>query len=564
MKIAHSLRRLIGVTMAALMVLVLGMTVLGAGSIRSISRAVGSDVQTVQQAAGIANSLVAAVLGEIRAAEHYLLSPRPTVKQEFVASGDSAYSYQARYRDLKSLSNADRRIINQIGANQAEMEVAYATAHALADVGKMDEARAIATRATGATDSLVADVQRLSEAQARQSVDRANGLQVKAARFQALVVLLCIIAVILGTGAATWTVREVDRQLGRLIAAADRFGAGDLRAVQLDGMPIELARLAKALDEMAGQLRGVVVSVVKEAQHLSSSAGDFSAMSEEIAASSGEISGAMVKIAGGADHQVQGTMEADQLLASLRSTAATTADAAARAVRLGEEIRRVASRHRTDVEAARRTLLDLREVVQTSSTQVRALAKQSEAITAFIDLIKQISSQTNLLALNAAIEAARAGEHGRGFAVVAEEVRQLADSSARAAEEVTKTVEFIRTQVRVVSETMQVGTGKVSGIEGVAQAVSLGFDEIGRSIGEVQEAAALVAKQTEDTRTVVGELAERTALVARAATDHASSSEEVSAAAEQQSASTEDMAASASELLEASTRLIKLVEGFRT
>jgi methyl-accepting chemotaxis protein len=287
-------------------------------------------------------------------------------------------------------------------------------------------------------------------------------------------------------------------------------------------------------------------------------------MSEEIAASSGEISAAMVKISGGADHQVRGMTEADQLLNKLRSTAATNAEAATRAVRLGEEIRRVSTRHRTDVETARRTLLDVREVVQTSATQVRALAVQSEQITQFIDLIKQISSQTNLLALNAAIEAARAGEHGRGFAVVAEEVRQLADSSARAAEDVTKTVEFIRNQVREVSETMQVGTGKVSGIEHVAEAVAKGFEEIGRSVGEVQEAAAIVARHTEDNRAVVADLAERTVAVARAASDHASASEEVSAAAEQQSASTQDMAASASELLEASTRLSKLVEGFRT
>ena len=131
MKLSHSLRRLIGVMMAALMVLVLAMTVLGAWSIRSISRSVEQDMQTVQTGAEIANALVTSVLGEIRAAEHYLLNPSPEVKEEFVANGDSAYSYQARYRELKSLSNADRRIVNEIGANQATLEVAYATAHAL-------------------------------------------------------------------------------------------------------------------------------------------------------------------------------------------------------------------------------------------------------------------------------------------------------------------------------------------------------------------------------------------------------------------------------------------------
>src|SRR5690606_35722272 len=132
-----------------------------------------------------------------------------------------------------------------------------------------------------------------------------------------------------------------------------------------------------------------------------------------------------------------------RLLEELRAASVTNAQAASRVVQLGDRIRAVAAEHRTDVEAAGRPLLDVREVVQTSAGQVQELARLSETITDFIDLIKQISSQTNLLALNAAIEAARAGEHGRGFAVVAEEVRRLADSSAHAAEDVTKTVEFI-------------------------------------------------------------------------------------------------------------------------
>ena len=173
-------------------------------------------------------------------------------------------------------------------------------------------------------------------------------------------------------------------------------------------------------------------------------------MSEELAASSGEISTAMVKIAASAEQQVSGMEKADALLVSLRQIAEANAQASARVAELGDRIQELAARHRADVAAAGQTLLDVREVVRTSADQVQELARLSEPITAFIDLIKQISSQTNLLALNAAIEAARAGEHGRGFAVVAEEVRRLADSSAAAAEDVAKTVQHIRNQVQQV------------------------------------------------------------------------------------------------------------------
>lgn len=564
MRVFPSLRRLNGAAMGGMVLLVVGLAWLGVTTLRTVTRSMVDDIAALERGTRLGNSLVSSVLNEIRAAEQYLLTPSPAVKAEFLANGDSAHVFQRRLRDFQTVDLGDRQLVNQAATLQAHLEVAYATAHALADLGRGDEARLIAARTSGATDSLIALVRRLNDEQARLALQRAAGLEQTARFYQKLLILGALLAVALAIGAGVSLIRVVDRQLNRLIAAADRFGAGDLRPVQLDDMPTELERLAHALDDMATRLRGVVAAVAVESQHLSTSAGDFSALSEEIAASSGEISTAMLKVSAGAEHQVLGMTEADRLLGRLRETATLNTEAAQRTVRLAEEIRRAALRYRADVETARSTLLDVRGVVETSAGQVRALVRQSESITDFIDLIKQISSQTNLLALNAAIEAARAGQHGRGFSVVADEVRQLADSSARAAEEVTTTVAFIGAQIRQIAETMQVGTGKVGGTETLAQAVVQGLDVIGTAISEVRGSADRLAEQAGQNRDVVGRLAEQTALVSRAASEHASSSEQVSAAAEEQSASTEDMATSAAALLDASTRLGKLMTGFRT
>ena len=565
MSILRSLRHRVIAGMVLLLALVFAIALLGVNSIRALDRSVSQELSLLRESTDLGNGLVSSVAFEIRSAEQYLVRPDERLSASTIDEGDSAYIYQRRYRALGSLTTADRYIVNKIAANQAQIEVAYGMAHALTDLGRVDEARRMADRARAPSDTLLDDVRALGLAQTTRSVARASDLRRQADYRRQGLWGLFLASLLIGALTSFWTVRSVDRPLNQLIGAAERFGGGDLRPVELGGsMPTEIERLGRAMDDMGGRLRGVVLSVVGEASQIGNSASDFSAMSEELAASSGEISTAMVKIAASAEQQVNGMEKADALLVSLREIAEANALASSRVAELGDRIQELAARHRADVAAAGKSLLDVREVVRTSADQVQELARFSEPITAFIDLIKQISSQTNLLALNAAIEAARAGEHGRGFAVVAEEVRRLADSSATAAEDVAKTVRHIRNQVQQVVGTMEVGSSKVQGIEGVALAAARALEEISSAVAEVHDAAEAVAREVAANQAIVEQLGQRTREVSQSAGEHASASEEVTAAAEEQTASTEEMAASAGDLLQGATRLTALMQEFKT
>ncbi|HET7023694.1 MAG TPA: HAMP domain-containing methyl-accepting chemotaxis protein [Gemmatimonadales bacterium] len=564
MKSMRSLKWIVGAGMGVVILLSVASGVFSIVALARVRTSIDGSLAGLVLTNSLSDALVSSALDEVRTAEEYMVQPSPQVQHDFQLAADSANGVMSSYGRLQTLSSDDRYTLNEMANAQAEFDVSYSLAHALVDLGRSPDGRSLADLARGAADTLVADIHRLSASQTQVALANSDVLRTQAKWWEKLVGGILILAIIAGIVIGRLTVGQVSGPLERLIGAADRFGEGDLRPFQLGRMPLELARLATAMDEMGARLRQVVGAVVRESQAISASASDFSAMSEELAASSGEISTAMVKVSSSAETQVQGLREADQLLNTLREAATSNADASARVVKLGEEIRTVAARHRKDVGAAGATLLDVREVVQTSAKEVQELAKLSESITEFIDLIKQISSQTNLLALNAAIEAARAGEHGRGFAVVADEVRNLADSSARAAEDVAKTVKVIREQVRDVAVTMEAGTKKVSGIEDVASAAAGGLEAIAGAIQEIEAAAAQVAAEAVRNSKVVDAVSHTTAQVAMAANEHASSSEEVTAAAEEQSASTEEMASSASELLQGANRLTDLVSAFKT
>ena len=142
-------------------------------------------------------------------------------------------------------------------------------------------------------------------------------------------------------------------------------------------------------------------------------------------------------------------------------------------------------------------------------------------------------------------------------------MRQLADESARAAEEVTRTTALIREQMEDVTATMTAGQAKVRGIESVAEGAARGLAEIATAVELVEQAAARVRLAGQTNRETTTRLQQQVEQVAGRATAHAASSEQVTAAAEEQGASTQEMAAAAGSLLQAAEKLRGLVRGFR-
>ena len=549
--------------------LLLGIAIIaisGIAALRRVSRTVSEELQRDTQLAQESGAMAAALFDQVRAAEQYLSDRTVDVRLQFGDAGEFAYESQRRLRSIAGLSEEDRLTVNRIADAHARVEAWYSYVHTLHDIGRgqLGATRQAADSARALAATLITHLRVLSARQASTSEATADVLVSMTRDREIMMWLVLALAAMIGTAILLATVQSMALPLARLANFARRLGTGNLRPVELGSMPSELEELGTAMTQIGTHLRSLVIEVSQQSERILTAAGDLSAMSEQLAASGGMISTAMVEMSEAARAQVDSLHESETATDTLQISAQRNAEVAGQVADVGSRIHRLAVRHREDVSAAGTTLLDLGIVVQTSAQQVEELAALSTSIDEFVELIKQVSSQTNLLALNAAIEAARAGEGGLGFAVVADEVRQLADSSAGAADSATNTIKEVLQQVAHVTATMEDGRRQVGGIETVAQSAASALEEITSAAGDVQREAQVVERAARTNLKTVGKIKKLLRGVSDAAQAQAASSEDVSASAEEQTASTEEIAAQASELARSAEQLQELIRGLRT
>ncbi len=558
----RSLRNRLLAGLFLLLLLFLALVFAGIGSLRAVNRAVESELTTLAASSDLATDLVGSAADQVRTGESYLNQPSPEFRVDFLRLGDSTHSYRRRFRLLPGLTVEDQSALNRVETSQAKMEVAYAEAHALRDLGREQPALARAALARAPAESLIADVRTLTSRQQQRVSARIEALRERAGQREALVWLLFASAIVLGVGTAFVTVRSIDGPLQQLIDAARRFGAGDLRPTELGEMPAELATLARAMGQMGARLRGVIDSVIRESKGIGLSAGDLSAMSEELAAGSSEIVRAIGGVTQNAGRQVEEVRTADEVIATWRETAARDATVAERVVAEGEQVWLLADHQRRDFTLAATTLASLRQAAQTGGAGARDLARHADRIGELLDLTRQLGAQCEVLALNASIEAARSADGG-GVSAIAAEARRLAEASREAADRVATATEALRALVTGQSTAIQGIATDALNVETTVQRGVVALDEVGRTTDSLRGHAAHVVRSAAESRATAGKLADLRVRLEGDARETVSASESVTSAAGDQSSATGEIATSAAALLESSERLAALVADFR-
>lgn len=282
----------------------------------------------------------------------------------------------------------------------------------------------------------------------------------------------------------------------------------------------ELGVMARGIVEMQDSLSTVLKEVYAASSRTALSSQELSASTEQNSASIEEVASTTNEFAStvqGMKDDVQHMVDAVE---GIQTSATEGSKAVNRAVTMTNELKA--------------SMAEMARIVSD-------LGEQSKEIGQIVEVITGIADQTNLLALNAAIEAARAGEHGRGFAVVAEEVRSLAEQSARST---TKIIDLVRSIQAETGRTVEGIHEGAADAEASAEAVEHSGKLLNSIITEIEQITSAILSVSDRIEWI------------------ASGSQQLAATTEEQSASIDSIAVSAQELSQMSERLQELVHQF--
>jgi methyl-accepting chemotaxis protein len=384
--------------------------------------------------------------------------------------------------------------------------------------GKGDDLEIRESQVDDALKELLDDVTAVQSASTEQARTAVSRYMVFFQR--GFTVVLGIGAGLILFGAATGLTlgRSITRPLARLTEAARRLGTGDLSAIPEIPAANEIGALAVSFYQMAHNLGQAIERMRETASALTTSADRLSMSATSLSGLARGTLKQMEQIAQGAEAQRAQMHTASEVAASIADTLRQNAGQAA-------QVGQTAQGTQAQLKQAAR-------VVSVLDTE----AREVQSITAFIE---QFARETHMLSLNAAIEARRAGEAGRGFAAVSDEMRALAERSARSASKVA--LFGVRTQTEM--------------------------ENVGQAVRQVQEAVAETAAFAEQTVHIARQQEQDTAELAHIVGQAAAVSEtqariagQVSAAVAEQADEIAELAASAQRL----TRLVSQLESLAT
>ena len=304
----------------------------------------------------------------------------------------------------------------------------------------------------------------------------------------------------------------------------------------------EIATLAKGVNEFLDILQDVIGGVIscsdeinrqqlhvnEVVEETNQNASDTSATMEELAASMEEVSATV-------GYVNENTREAEASVGEM-------VDQAVSGTKFAEEIRSRAEELRKLAQESRATADGMIKQFDVSLNESIEDSKQIEKIGNLTADILSIASKTNLLALNASIEASRAGEAGRGFAVVADEIRELADHSKNAVDQIRRVTEDVVHSVAFLSESAEKllgfmnekvmkdyqGMTELAGMYEKDAAFYSGISgELGTSSQEMRVGMAGISDSLEAITELVGEIAEFMKKMEESAVTSNESSQEV-------------------------------------